>query len=186
MLQMLSGNWWIFAIRGIAAIAFGILAILWPGATLFVLVALFAAYAIVDGASLLIALIRGDPNARRNGWAVGIMGVLGIVAGIVAIVWPGITAVSLLFVVAFWSIAVGVFQVIAAIRLRREIEGELWLALGGVLAIAFGLYLVIFPGAGLLSLVLLVAAWAIIFGVSSLVLAYRLRQHHNRTVQPAA
>lgn len=185
MLQMLSRNWWIFAIRGVAAIAFGVLAIIWPGATLFVLVVLFAAYALVDGASLLIALVRGDPDARRHGWAVGIMGVLGIVAGIIAIVWPGITAVSLLFVVAFWSIAVGVFQVIAAIRLRREIEGELWLALGGIVAIAFGLYLVIFPGAGLLSLVLLVAAWAIIFGVSSLVLAYRLRER-NRTVARGA
>jgi uncharacterized membrane protein HdeD (DUF308 family) len=175
MLGMLARNWWIFAVRGVAAIVFGVLAVLWPGVTLVVLVALFAAYALVDGISLLISLVRGDPEARRSGWAVGIMGVLGIVAAFVAFLWPGITVLSLLYVVAFWSIAVGVFQLVAAIRLRREIEGELWLAIGGVVAILFGLYLAVFPGAGLVSLVWLVAVWAIVFGITSLVLAFRLR-----------
>jgi uncharacterized membrane protein HdeD (DUF308 family) len=177
MLDMLARNWWLFAIRGIAAIVFGILAFLWPALTVVVLVALFGAYAIVDGVSLLISLVRGEPNARRHGWTVGLMGVIGVIAGIVAFVWPGITALSLLYIVAFWSIVLGVFQVIAAIRLRREIEGELWLGIGGVIAILFGLYLAIFPGSGLLSLVWLVAIWSIVFGIANLLLAFRLRGH---------
>ncbi len=175
MLAMMARHWWVFALRGIAAILFGVLAALWPDLTLVVLVALFAAFALVDGASLLVSLARGDRRARRHGWAVGIMGLLGVVAGIVAILWPDITALALLYVVAFWSILVGVFQLTAAISLRREIQGELWLAAGGVLAILFGVFLAIFPGEGLVSLVWILAAWAILFGISSLLLAFRLR-----------
>ena len=177
MLAMLGVNWWVFVVRGIAAIAFGILAFVWPGITLVVLVALFGAYALVDGVSLLIAVARGERQAMRSGWSVAVIGVVGVFAGIVAFLWPGLTALSLLYVVAFWSIAIGVFQVIAAIRLRREMEGELWLAIGGVVSIVFGLYLAAFPGAGLLSLVWIVAIWSIIFGISSLVLGNRLRAH---------
>jgi uncharacterized membrane protein HdeD (DUF308 family) len=175
VLALLARNWWLFAIRGIAAIAFGVIAFVWPSVTVVVLVALFGAYALVDGVSLLVSLVRGDRDARRHGWAVGVMGVLGVVAGIVTFLLPGWTALSLVYLVGFWSIAVGVFQVIAAIRLRREIEGELWMALGGVLAILFGLYIVVFPGAGLLSLIWLVGIFAVVFGIASLVLAWRLR-----------
>jgi uncharacterized membrane protein HdeD (DUF308 family) len=175
MLTMLAQNWWLLAIRGIAAIAFGILSVLWPGLTLAVLIALFAAYALVDGASLLISLIRGDPIARRNSWSVAIIGILGIAAAVIAILYPNITALTLLYVVAFWSIAIGVLQLVAAIRLRQEIEGELWLAIGGIISIVFGIYLVVFPGQGLLSLIYLVAIWSIAFGITSLILAFRLR-----------
>lgn len=175
MLQMLAGNWWIFAVRGVAAILFGVLAFLWPGPTVIVLALLFGAYALVDGVVLLVSLIRGDPAARRNAWSVGIMGVLGVAAGIVSVLVPEITAVALLYVVAAWAIIAGIFQIIAAIRLRREIEGELWLGLGGVISVLFGLYLAIFPGPGLLSLAWLVGFWAVVFGVINLVLAFRLR-----------
>jgi uncharacterized membrane protein HdeD (DUF308 family) len=181
MLEILSRNWWLFAIRGVAAIVFGVLALLWPGPTLAVLVALFAVYALVDGAALLVSLARGGPR-RRPTWMVGVMGVIGIAAGIVAIVWPGITALALLYVVAFWSIALGMTQLWAAISLRREIEGELWMAVGGVVAIIFGLYLAIFPGSGLLSVIWLLGIWSIVFGVSSLLLATRLRGHAERWV----
>lgn len=177
MLSMLGVNWWIFVVRGIAAIAFGVLAFIWPGITLVVLIALFGAYALVDGGSLLIAILRGEPAVRRHGWSVAIMGAVGVIAGIVAFVWPGLTALSLLYVVAFWSIVIGVFQVLAAIRLRREIEGELWMGLGGAVSILFGAYLAVFPGAGLLSLIWIIAVWSIIFGVSSLILGIRLRAH---------
>lgn len=186
MLQMLAENWWIFAIRGVAAIIFGVLAFLWPGPTVIVLALLFGAYALVDGVAMLISLIRGDAGARRNAWAVGLIGVLGVAAGIVAVVWPEITALALLFVVAAWSIVTGIMQIIAAIRLRREIEGELWLGLGGLISVLFGLYLVIFPGPGLLSLVWLVGIWAVIFGIVSLVLAFRLRgMRRGPSAQPA-
>ena len=176
MLALLARNWWLIAIRGIAAIIFGIVAFVWPGVTVIVLVALFGAYALVDGISLLASLARGDPEARRHGWAVGVMGVLGVLAAVVAFVLPGWTALSLVFLVGFWAIVLGVLQVVAAIRLRQEIEGELWLAIGGILAVLFGLYIVVFPGAGLLSLIWLLGGFAIVFGIANLVLAWRLRQ----------
>ena len=179
MLSFIAREWWVFLVRGIAAIAFGIAALVWPGPTLYVLVALFGAYVLVDGVTLLVALIRGDPLARRHAWAVGIMGVLGIVAGIVTFFWPDATALTLLYVVAFWAIAMGVIQMIAAVALRREIDGEFWMGLGGLISVVFGASLILFPSAGLLSLAWLVGIWAIAFGVSSLGLAFRLRAIGN-------
>ena len=176
MLGLVARDWWVFAIRGIAALVFGILAFIRPEATLTVLVVLFGAYVLVDGVSLLVALARGDKLARRHGWAVAIMGVLGIVVGLVTFVWPDLTALSLLYLVAFWAITTGTFQVIAAIQLRREIDNEFWMALGGVASIVFGVLLVASPGAGLISLVWLVGLWSVVFGVSSLGLAYRLHE----------
>lgn len=176
MLGLVTRDWWVFAIRGIAALVFGILAFIAPESTLTVLVFLFGAYVLVDGASLLVALIRGDAVARRHAWAVGIIGVLGIVVGIVTFAWPDLTAMSLLYLAAFWAIATGTFQVIAAIALRRELHGEFLMALGGVASIVFGALLVAYPGAGLVSLMWLVGIWAVVFGVSSLGLAYRLHQ----------
>jgi uncharacterized membrane protein HdeD (DUF308 family) len=166
----------VFTLRGIAAIVFGILAFIWPETTLTVLVFLFGAYVLVDGVSLLIALAQGDPLARRHAWTFGIMGVLGIVAGIVTFAWPDLTALSLLYLVALWSIATGTFQVIGAIELRREIDNEFWMALGGIASIVFGALLIAFPGSGLISLVWLVAIWSLVFGGSSLVVGYRLRE----------
>jgi uncharacterized membrane protein HdeD (DUF308 family) len=174
MFGLVTRNWWIFAIRGIAAIAFGVLAFVRPDTTLAALVYLFGAYVLVDGVSLLVALIRGDKEARSHAWSVGIMGVLGIVAGIATFVYPGLTALSLLYIVAFWAVAMGGFQVMAAIVLRRELEGEFWMALGGIASIVFGVFLVAFPGEGLLSLVWLVGIWSVVFGVSNLGLAYHL------------
>jgi uncharacterized membrane protein HdeD (DUF308 family) len=185
MLGLVARDWWVFAIRGIAAIAFGILAFLWPETTLTVLVILFGAYVFVDGVALLVALARGDAVARRHAWSFGIMGVLGIVVGVITFLWPELTALSLLYLVAFWSIAMGTFQVIAAIALRRELDGEFWMAIGGVASIVFGVLLIAFPGEGLISLVWLVGIWSGVFGVSSLGLAYRLHEIASALPAPA-
>jgi len=174
MLSLVSRDWWVYAVRGIAAILFGVMALVWPGPTLAVLVLLFGAYALVDGIALLVALARGDVLARRHKWATGLMGVLGVGVSIVAFVWPGMTALTLLYLVAFWAVATGVLQVVAAIEFRREIDGEVFVALGGILSIVFGVLLVAFPGAGLVSLVWIVGFWAELFGFSSLGIAYRL------------
>jgi uncharacterized membrane protein HdeD (DUF308 family) len=176
MLDMLARSWWVFAIRGLAALIFGIACELAPGMALYVLILLFGAYAIVDGLALELALVRGDATARRNGWTVGLIGLLGVAAGAVAFVWPNLTALALLYVVALWAFAAGIFQVVAAISLRREIEGEWWMALGGAVSIAFAVLLVIFPGAGLLSIIWLVGLWSILFGLVALMLAWRLRR----------
>ena len=179
MLNLFARNWWLVEIRGVAAIAFGILAFLWPGLTLVVLITLFAAYLLIDGFSLLVSLGRGEPATRGHRWSMGLMGVLGVGVGIATIIVPGITALALLYLVAFWAITLGLSQVIVAIRLRREIAGELWLAIGGLLTAVFGVFLLAFPGSGLLSLVWIVGAWAIVFGITNLILAWRLRGMHH-------
>ncbi len=174
MLSLVSRDWWVYAVRGIAAILFGIMALVWPAPTLAVLVLLFGAYAFVDGVALLVALARGDVLARTHKWTTGIMGVLSIAVAIATLLWPGITALTLLYLVAFWAITMGMLQIVAAIEFRREISGEFWAVLGGILSVAFGVLLVASPGAGLLSLVWIVGFWAELFGFSSLGLANRL------------
>ncbi len=174
MLSLVSRDWWVYAVRGIAAILFGIMALVWPAPTLAVLVLLFGAYAFVDGVALLVALARGDVLARTHKWTTGIMGVLSIAVAIATLLWPGITALTLLYLVAFWAITMGILQIVAAIEFRREISGEFWAVLGGILSVAFGVLLVASPGAGLLSLVWIVGFWAELFGFSSLGLANRL------------
>ncbi len=186
MLSLISRDWWVFAVRGVAAVLFGTMALAWPNVTLAVLVILFGAYALVDGIALLVSLARGDVLARRHAWAFGIMGILGIAAAIVTFFWPGLTALSLLYVVAAWAVAMGVFQVVAAVALRREIEGELWMGVGGILSVVFGILLIASPGAGLLALVWIVGFWAIVFGVTSLGLAYRLHSLHQVRRQATA
>ena len=185
MLATLARNWWMFAVRGVAAIIFGVLAFFVPGLTLAVLILFFGAYAIVDGAAILIGVVRHGREYTRHRWAFVLIGILGIIAGIITFFYPGLTALTLLYVVAIWSIVMGITQIVAAIHLRREIKGELWLGLGGVLAIVFGVLLILSPGAGLLALVWLVGIWAIFFGVSSLLLALKLRNLHERAAAPA-
>ena len=163
----------------------GLLCLAWPSQTLPVLVILFGAFLLIDGMAPLIALASGDLLARRHAWAVGVTGVLAIVAAILIFVWPNITAMVLLYLVAIWTIGMSVFQILAAIELGRDAQGELWLVLGGgefwltfggLLSIVFGALLVVFPGAGLISLVWLVGIWAIAFGFSSVGLAHRLHR----------
>jgi len=183
MLNVLARNWWLVEIRGVAAIAFGVLAFLWPGITLLVLVTLFAAYMLIDGIALLVSLRRAEPATTGHRLAIAVMGILGVAVGIATIFWPGITALALLYLVAFWAITLGLAQAVAAIRLRREISGELWFVIGGLLTVAFGIFILAFPGTGLLSLVWIVGAWAIVFGITSLVLAWRLRGLHQQIVR---
>jgi uncharacterized membrane protein HdeD (DUF308 family) len=174
MLSLVSRDWWVYAVRGIAAILFGIMALIWPGPTLAVLILLFGAYAFVDGVALLVALARGGVLARSHKWITGLMGVLGIAVAIATLVWPGMTALTLLYLVAIWAIGMGILQIASAIEFRREIDGEFFVVLGGIFSIVLGGLLVVFPGTGLLSLVWLVGFWAELFGFSSLGIAYRL------------
>jgi uncharacterized membrane protein HdeD (DUF308 family) len=172
----LARHWWVMALRGLAAVLFGILAFVWPGMTLAVLVLLFGAYALVDGVLAIVAAIRGDVQHRITLLLEGIVGVL---AGLAAFVLPGVTALVLLYIIAFWAIVTGVLEIVAAIRVRRAIANELGLIIGGVLSVLFGIVLIVAPGAGALAVVYLIGAYAIIFGVTLLGLAWRLREHHE-------
>ncbi len=178
MLTLLTMNWWALAIRGVFAVLFGVLAFVWPGLTLTVLVLLFGAYAIADGLFAIVAALSSSDRAARW-WTLLLQGVLGVIAGLVTFLWPGITTLFLLYLIAFWAIFTGGFQIAAAIRLRKELTGEWLLALGGAASIAFGVLLLLFPGAGALAVVWWIGAYAIVFGVLLLTLALRLRRRHR-------
>ena len=176
LLHSLSDHWWLFLIRGIAAILFGILAFAWPGVTLVLLVLFFGAFALVDGIASLIAAITGR-GATAPRWWLAIIGLVGIAAGLLTFFWPAVTAVLLLYFIAGWAIAMGVFQIIGAIQLRKEIDNEWLLVLSGVVSVLFGILLLAMPGTGLLALVWLIAIDAIIFGVLVIGFGLRLRKH---------
>ncbi len=174
MLNILARNWWMIAIRGLVAVIFGLAAIAWPDMTLVVLVMLFGAYALVDGLFAMIAAIR-DRTEHRQWWLVLVEGVVGIMAGVLAFIWPGITALALLYLIAGWAIMTGLFEIAAAILLRKELEGEWLLILSGILSLLFGVVLALQPGAGALGIVWLIGVFAILFGTLMIVLAFRLR-----------
>ena len=164
-------HWWVVALRGLAAIIFGVLAFIWPGPTLAVLIVLYGAYAIVDGVLALYAAVRSGDNR----WTFVIEGVIGIAAGLVAFVWPGITALALLFVIAAWAILTGIMEAIAGVRLRRAIDNEWMLIIAGLLSVVFGILLIAQPGAGALAIVWLIGVYAVVFGIALLALSWRLR-----------
>ena len=185
MLDRMSRDWWIIALQGVAALLFGVVALLWPGITLLALVFLFAAYALVDGVLALVSGIRRGDGGRPDWWRVA-RGIVGIAAGIVAFVMPGITAFVLLIVIAAWAIVSGAIELVAAYQLRNVIRGEWLLALDGVVAIIFGVVLIAFPSAGALAVVWLIGAFAIVSGVILLALAMRLRGRARSAVSAAA
>jgi uncharacterized membrane protein HdeD (DUF308 family) len=166
--------WWLLALRGLFAILFGLAAFFWPGLTLSVLVLFFGAYVLIDGVMSIVAAV-GDRDENDRWWVLLLEGLAGIAAGIIAFVWPGITAVALLFVIAAWAIATGVLELIAAIRLREVLKNELLLALSGALSIILGLILVFNPGPGALALIWAIGAYAILFGALFIYLGYKLR-----------
>jgi uncharacterized membrane protein HdeD (DUF308 family) len=174
MFNLMTQNWWAIALRGLVAVLFGIATFIWPGISLWVLVALFGAYALVDGIFAVIEAFRHDV-VRERWWALMFEGFVGIAIGILTFVWPGLTAMGLLYLIAFWAIVTGVFEVITAIRLRHEIRGEWMMALIGILSIALGFLMVAFPLAGALSVVLMIGAFVFAMGVLMIVLGFRLR-----------
>jgi uncharacterized membrane protein HdeD (DUF308 family) len=176
MLDALARYWWVVALRGALAVLFGVLALVWPGITLAALVLLFGGYALVDGVFALGNAFFGGARAEgRRPWLI-LEGVVGIIVGILTFVWPGITALALLWVIAAWAIITGVLEIATAIRLRRELRGEWMLIASGVLSVIFGLILAVRPGPGAVALVWVIGIYAIIFGVSLLFLAFRLRR----------
>ncbi len=174
MLAELGRNWWALALRGAVAILFGVAAIVVPGITLAFLVALFAVNAFLHGISYLALGLRGGVEHR---WPFLISGIVAIIVAVMAFLWPGLTAVSLLLLIGAWAIVSGIAEILAAIRLRAVIDNEWPLALTGILSVLFGLYVIAFPGAGALTILWLIGAFAIVSGVLILLMAFRLRSH---------
>ncbi len=166
--------WWILGIRGLLAVLFGLAAIVWPRLTLLVLVLLFGAYALVDGVIAVVVSLQVRRVFTRW-WVLLLEGLVGIIAGLLTFLWPGITALALLYVIAAWAIVTGVFEIAAAFSGRAPAGQEWALALAGVLSVLLGVLLAILPGVGLLSLVWLIGVYAIVFGILLLIRAFQLR-----------
>lgn len=172
---ILANNWWVFVLRGIAGILFGLLTFLMPGMALLTLILLFSAYSLVDGIFNVIAAFRKTGTDQRSWWALLVSGILGIVAGVVAFLLPPVAAIGLLYLIAAWAIVTGILSIVAAIRLRKQIEGEWLMILTGIVSILFGVFLAVRPGPGALAVVLWIGAYTFVMGIMLVVLGFRLR-----------
>jgi uncharacterized membrane protein HdeD (DUF308 family) len=169
----LAHNWGAVLIRGILAILFGVITFVAPGMSLAVLVLLFGAYAFVDG---VLAVLSAFRRRESDHWAMMLLeGLVGIGAGLVTLFWPGLTALALLYVIGAWAMVTGAFEIAAAIRLRKVLHDEWLLVLGGLASIGLGVLLFAYPGVGALALILWIGAYALVFGVLLVGLAFRLR-----------
>ena len=166
-------SWWLLLLRGIIAVAFGVATFVWPQISLLSLILVYGVYAVADGVLALIAAIRGGGIAPR--WWLALGGVVSILAGGLAFAWPGLTALVLVYLIGFWSIMRGIIEIVGAIRLRKEIANEWTLIAAGVLSVIFGLILVFAPGAGAMGLLWLIAAWAVLFGLLLIWVAFKVR-----------
>jgi len=174
-MDALARNWWLIFLRGICAVIFGVLTFFWPGLTLLTLVLFYGAFSLLDGAFSIAAAVKGGAPMPR--WWLALVGLLGIGVGVITLFWPQITGFVLLLFIAGWAIASGVLQIIGAIKLRQEIEGEWLLIASCVLSVLFGIGVILFPGAGALSLALVIGAFAVAYGVLLIGFALRLKKH---------
>ena len=170
--SVLSTNWWAVGLRGVLAIVFGAIALIFPGITMLSFILVFAAFALVDGVLAMVAAVRAA--RRRDRWGVlTVQGLVSIAAGVLAFLWPGLTAVAFVLLLAAWAIVSGGLMLSAAFRLNVD-HGRWWLALGGFAAMAFGVLLILAPLVGAVVVTWWIGAFAIVHGALLLVLAYRL------------
>jgi len=184
MLKILQKNWWVFGLRGLLSIIFGVLALVWPEITLLTLVTLFGVFVLVDGVLDLLAGFASAESNRRW-WVLILEGLVEIGVALMTFFWTDITAIVLLYFIAAWAVLSGLMEIIAAVQLRRMIENEWAMILGGILSIVLGVLLIIFPQAGAVSLTWLIGIFAIIFGILFVILAFQLRKNWRETKRTA-
>jgi uncharacterized membrane protein HdeD (DUF308 family) len=177
----LSQAWWVILVRGVVAVLFGLLALVWPGLTLLALILLFGIYAIIDGVMSFARAFTAGRHGQSWVWPV-IGGIISVAAGIIAFVWPGETALILVFIIAAWALLTGIVEIVSGIALRREITDEWLLILGGVISVIFGVLVFLRPGAGALAIVWLIGFFAIVLGVQRVAFAFRVRDWTQRIV----
>ena len=174
MREMIARYWWAFALRGVFAVLFGLVALFWPGVTLAMLVLLFGIFALSEGILTIIAAISN--RKEKDWWIVLIEGIAGVLVGIFTFAWPQITAVILLVLIAVWAVATGIMQIIAAVKLRKLIQGEWSLILSGMLSVLLGVVLLFRPAAGALTLIWVIGIYAIFFGALLVYLAFKTKR----------
>lgn len=178
MLEAMTRNWWAVGLRGVMGIVFGIAAIAWPVVALWALILVFGAYALADGVFALVEAVMHWRESRR--WALLIEGALGIIFGVVVLVTPWIAILAWVYVIAAWAIVTGVLEIVNAIQLRKQISGEIWMLLSGIVSIIFGLLLTFWPLEGALAITWLIGLYALIFGIFFIVLAFKLKAVNDR------
>jgi uncharacterized membrane protein HdeD (DUF308 family) len=171
----LAQHWWVFLLRGLFAVLFGILAIAMPDLTLFTLLLVVGIYLFADGVVDLYTAISGQAHGDDR-WLVALQGLVGVAIGLIVFFMPGVSAIGLLFAIAAWSLVVGVLQIVAAIKLRKEIANEFWLGLSGLISILFALFLIARPGQGALAVIWIIGIYAIAFGVFLIAFAFKVRK----------
>ncbi len=176
----LKRGWWALLIRGLVAIVFGILCFSMPGMTIRFLIMLFGAFALVDGIFGLLAYFQAK-NAGEDYGGMLFESLVGILVGLVVFFWPGLTGIVLLYVIGGWAIVTGIFEIMAAIKLRKEIKGEFWLILGGLASVVFGVVLFTRPGVGALAVLWIIGVYAIVFGIIMVGLAFAARKMVKET-----
>lgn len=176
---LLARNWWTVALRGAIGILFGLALLIWPGISLRVLVVLFGLFTILGGTFTAIVMLR-EFSTYRRWWLFLIEGLFGIAAGVVALLWPDITGLILLYLIAAWAIVTGLLEIIVAFQLRQQLQGEWLLVLAGIVSVVFGVLLTVWPVAGALAILIFLGAYAIFYGVMLLIVAYRLRNWNKQ------
>lgn len=175
MLQVYGKHWWSFLLRGILATLFGTVAIVIPGLTLEVLALLLVGFLIADGVLSFTASFRGRHLGRRWGLLL-FEGLVGVALGLFTFIWPGVTVLAIVLIIGFWVSITGIFELLAAVKLQDEIEGEWLLGLGGFLSILFSIILFVNPGVGAVAILWMIGIYAVLFGVSLICLGIRLRE----------
>lgn len=176
-LHALAKVWWVFLIRGLASIIFGALAFAWPGLTIVTLVLFYGAFVLVDGVFALIAAAQGRGSDAMPTWWLVLVGIAGIIAGIGTFVMPALAVLFLITFIGAWAVVRGVFEIVGAIQMRKEIDNEWWLVLSGIISVLFGLIVLIAPGPGAVGLAWAIGAFSIVAGVSLVAFSLRLKKH---------
>ncbi|MEV0074566.1 HdeD family acid-resistance protein [Amycolatopsis sp. NPDC050768] len=167
-------TWPLVLVRGVLAVVFGVIALIWPGVTVLALALVFGIYALVDAVGAFMQAFRPGDGAHRFAYA--LLGLLGLAAGVIALVWPGATILVLATLVGAWAVVTGVAEIVAAIRLRKQITGEAFLILAGAVSVIAGVLVLIHPIAGAFGIALLVGIYALLYGIMLVVLSFRLRR----------
>lgn len=174
--MLLARNWWAFAIRGLIAIIFGIIAIFFPATAFLSLVLVFGIFALVDGIFSIVAVFVSGAHSESWWWLV-LEGAFGILIGILTLIQPAAMGLAWILVIAAWAIITGILEIFTAVRLRKVITGEGWMILSGILSILFGILAAVYPQSGAFAIGLIIGIYALMFGITMLMLAFRLRKH---------
>lgn len=175
LLDQVGKNWWVFVLRGVLAVLFGVFTFINPAVSLASLILVYGAYALIDGVTSAIGAFTNRRQGSGFPWSVLLIGLIGIATGVVTFMYPGLTALVLLYFIAAWFIVRGIFEIVLAIQLRKEIEGEFWLGLAGLLSVLFGVLLFARPGVGALAVLWMIGIFAILMGIMFILLGFKLK-----------